>query len=95
LVGWKRGGINDGATCQFGATQVSGPSTRIFPIFVTEWEADHIIPLWRMPDGLPPDMAAKWHGLQNLQTLCIPCHRAKTARETQIRADLCRAASHA
>jgi hypothetical protein len=35
------------------------------------WEFDHIVPL---ADG-------GTHELSNMQTLCRPCHRAKTARE--------------
>lgn len=41
-----------------------------------QWEADHILPLI---DG-------GGFGLDNLQTLCLPCHRAKTAREARERA---------
>jgi len=40
------------------------------------WELDHIIPLI---DG-------GGHELSNLQTLCVPCHREKTARESRERA---------
>lgn len=41
-----------------------------------EWQADHIVPLI---DGGSFDLA-------NLQTLCTPCHKAKTAREAGERA---------
>ena len=34
------------------------------------WELDHVVPL---ADGGP-------HELADMQTLCRPCHRAKTAR---------------
>jgi 5-methylcytosine-specific restriction endonuclease McrA len=40
------------------------------------WELDHIVPL---ADG-------GTHELVNMQTLCRPCHRAKTARESTGRA---------
>jgi 5-methylcytosine-specific restriction endonuclease McrA len=40
------------------------------------WELDHIVPLI---DG-------GGHGLDNLQTLCTPCHKAKTIREARERA---------
>jgi len=40
------------------------------------WEADHILPLI---DG-------GGHGLDNLQTLCTPCHKQKTADEARARA---------
>jgi 5-methylcytosine-specific restriction endonuclease McrA len=41
------------------------------------WELDHILPLI---DG-------GGHGLDNLQTLCVPCHEEKTAREAMARAE--------
>ena len=41
-----------------------------------KWEHDHIIPL---KDGGS-------HALDNIQTLCIPCHKLKTAREAGARA---------
>jgi 5-methylcytosine-specific restriction endonuclease McrA len=40
------------------------------------WELDHKIPLI---DG-------GTHDLSNLQTLCVPCHREKSAREHSERA---------
>jgi len=40
------------------------------------WEADHRIPL---EDGGP-------HHIDNLQVLCVPCHRRKTAAEASARA---------
>jgi len=36
------------------------------------WEVDHIVPVGDGGGGC---------GLDNLQTLCVPCHRAKTARQ--------------
>lgn len=41
-----------------------------------EWEADHDVPL---EDGGE-------HTLENLRCRCVPCHRAKTAREAVARA---------
>jgi 5-methylcytosine-specific restriction endonuclease McrA len=41
------------------------------------WELDHVVPLI---DG-------GGHELSNLQTLCVPCHRAKSAQETRERAE--------
>jgi 5-methylcytosine-specific restriction protein A len=46
------------------------------------WELDHIVPLI---DG-------GGHDLSNLQTLCVPCHRVKSAQETRERAERRRAA---
>jgi 5-methylcytosine-specific restriction protein A len=40
------------------------------------WELDHVVPLI---DG-------GGHELSNLQTLCVPCHRKKSADETRARA---------
>ena len=40
------------------------------------WELDHVVPLI---DG-------GTHDLSNLQTLCVPCHRKKSARENSERA---------
>lgn len=40
------------------------------------WEADHVVPLHRGGTG----------GLSNLQTLCVLCHREKSAREARERA---------
>lgn len=48
------------------------------------WEADHIVPLWSV-DRDAPDAFRFWT-LANLQTLCLPCHKAKTAREAAQRA---------
>lgn len=48
------------------------------------WELDHIVPL----------IDAGSHDLSNLQTLCVPCHRKKTARESRQRAS-CRASETA
>jgi 5-methylcytosine-specific restriction endonuclease McrA len=46
------------------------------------WELDHIVPLI---DGGS-------HALSNLQTLCVPCHRTKTADEARERSRKRRAA---
>jgi len=40
------------------------------------WELDHIVPL----------IDSGSHDLSNLQTLCVPCHRKKTVRESRQRA---------
>jgi 5-methylcytosine-specific restriction endonuclease McrA len=40
------------------------------------WELDHIVPL----------IDSGSHDLSNLQTLCVPCHRKKSARESRHRA---------
>ena len=43
------------------------------------WELDHIVPL---VDGGS-------HDLDNLQTLCTPCHKAKTVSEASERRERC------
>jgi 5-methylcytosine-specific restriction endonuclease McrA len=40
------------------------------------WELDHIVPL----------IEGGSHDLVNLQTLCFPCHRSKSAEESRERA---------
>lgn len=45
------------------------------------WEADHIRPLWSAPIDMALEDREEWFGLSNLQTLCVPCHKAKSARE--------------
>ena len=52
------------------------------------FELDHVVPLWRvamMPKG---KRTLRWWLPGNLQALCVPCHRRKTAREAARRADL-------
>ena len=40
------------------------------------FEVDHVVPLWRNPSQDPYDPAG-------CQTLCKPCHRAKTRAESR------------
>lgn len=47
------------------------------------WEADHIVPL-HLVDRTAADALRFW-GAGNLQTLCVPCHKAKTAAEAASR----------
>jgi 5-methylcytosine-specific restriction endonuclease McrA len=58
------------------------PCDRCCPVvgqYTGGWAADHIVPVWRGGGEC---------GLDNLQTLCVPCHRQKTAREAAERAAL-------
>lgn len=43
------------------------------------WAADHIVPVWEGGGGC---------GLEGLQTLCVPCHKTKSAVEGRRRASL-------
>lgn len=47
-------------------------------------EIDHEVPLWSV-DKTKPDAIRFWLW-DNLRARCIPCHRAKTAREAVVRA---------
>lgn len=49
------------------------------------WELDHIVPL----------IEGGGHELSNLQTLCVPCHREKSARESRERAARAQIERHA
>lgn len=51
-----------------------------------DWDADHIRPLWSAPRDMTLADRDQWFGLPNLQTLCQPCHKAKSAREAAERA---------
>lgn len=50
------------------------------------WNADHIIPLWSV-DRAAPDAFRFWR-IENIATLCEPCHKAKTKAEAAQRAAL-------
>lgn len=58
----------------------------------SKWDADHIRPLWSAPRDLSVADRDAWFGPDNLQTLCAPCHKAKSAREAAARAGQKRAA---
>jgi 5-methylcytosine-specific restriction protein A len=53
------------------------------PDRVTYWDADHILPVVQGGDEC---------GLDGIQTLCVPCHKSKTAALARERADARRAA---
>lgn len=50
------------------------------------WAADHRVPLWSVPNVVTMAERAFYWGLDNAQTLCIPCHTEKTSREAAERA---------
>lgn len=80
------------ADCQGVASAWNGrkmeyyPYTSLREVYVTTWHADHIKPLWSAPRDMPLDDRAAWFGVENLQTLCPPCHARKTADEAAQRA---------
>lgn len=76
--GWRRAG-----SCYFVGDDdcPGGPAIMIEP--ARTWEADHVVPLWSI-DRSAPDIVRFWT-VDNLQTLCVPCHAAKTAREARER----------
>lgn len=64
----------------------AGRFTRIEPRWGNAWDADHIVPLWSLPDPVGIDQRGCFFGLANLWRLCQRCHQAKTAREAKARA---------
>ena len=48
-------------------------------------DVDHVIPLWKVK-GLPIEIRRKYYLLGNLQLLCSPCHKRKSAKEAAERA---------
>lgn len=48
------------------------------------WAADHIVPVW-LNGGIEIGMSEESF-MSNLQTLCSPCHKVKTAEEAKERA---------
>lgn len=58
------------------------------------WQADHIVPLWSVDRSEPWPQVLRWWSLDNLQTLCLPCHDAKCAAEAAARASLRRPELH-
>ncbi len=53
-----------------------------------KFEADHVVPLWTVDRSLPWSEIGRYWGESNLQALCVPCHRLKTAGEASLRAEL-------
>lgn len=51
-------------------------SGRGLPAGRSFWEADHVVPLCEGGE----------HSMDNLWTLCVPCHRTKTGHEASLRA---------
>lgn len=49
------------------------------------WELDHIVALWKVA-RVPDKIRVKFFQIGNLQTLCLPCHDAKSGKEAGERA---------
>lgn len=69
-----------------------GAVSYVWPERVDLWDADHIRPLWSAPADMALADRDVWFGLENLQTLCRACHKAKSAREAKERASVRRPA---
>lgn len=87
-VGWRRGqvvvchGRIDERKSFSEANTYRAAYTEVMPI--ATWEVEHEIPLWSVDRSDPA--ALRFWMLENLRTSCIPCHRAKSAREAAQRA---------
>lgn len=68
-----------------------GPFTRV-GLEHEPWQADHVVPLWSLPESLTWRQRLAYFLLPNLQALCVPCHKAKCAHEARDRADVRRRA---
>lgn len=86
--GWERGREYYDWTSRHG----SGRAVRVSWTDLHEWDADHIKPLWSAPHDLGLADRDQWFGVENLQTLCRACHKAKSAREAAERATVKRPA---
>lgn len=51
------------------------------------WQLDHIQPLWKSKN-LTDEERIKFFEIDNLQTLCVPCHAKKTKLEAAERAEI-------
>ena len=58
-----------------------------------DWQADHRIPLWSLPETVELHERSKYWGLANGQTLCSECHGKKTKEEAGLRAAIRRRAT--
>jgi 5-methylcytosine-specific restriction endonuclease McrA len=53
------------------------------PQQINRWCVDHVIPIW-LVDRSHPDSLWFWT-IENLQTLCVSCHKKKTVQELRLR----------
>ena len=50
-----------------------------------KWDVDHINPLVEQKNVKGKDLDWSYYSIDNLQTLCIKCHRIKTTSEVKLR----------
>lgn len=62
-----------------------GPVCWACDTHTTTLELEHVRPLWSLTDEERSEL--RWWLPYNLQLLCEPCHRAKTAKEAKQRAE--------
>ena len=53
-----------------------------------KWDVDHIKPLVEQRGVKEEDLDWSYYSLDNLQTLCKPCHRLKTNSEVMLRSNV-------
>lgn len=53
---------------------------------ITGLQVDHVIPLWKVALEIPEDQRRPYFGPDNLQLLCMKCHKIKTSQEAAERA---------
>jgi hypothetical protein len=69
-----------------GRNSVDPPIARMFEStrsMTERVELDHIVPLWKVAKMPLERQTIRWWLAGNLQLLCVPCHRAKTALEAK------------
>ena len=56
--------------------------------FAMKWDVDHIKPLVEQKGVKEKDLDWSYYSLDNLQTLCKPCHRLKTNSEVILKSNV-------
>ena len=56
--------------------------------FTRKWDVDHIRPLVEQKGVKEKDLDWSYYSLDNLQTLCKPCHRLKTNSEVILKSNV-------
>jgi 5-methylcytosine-specific restriction endonuclease McrA len=79
-------GYRDGGRSVWYEQNCSAPFSQL--IEIKGWDADHIVPLWSVDRDLPHAELIRFWSMDNLQTLCSPCHKRKSANEAKVRAEI-------